>query len=586
MERIAMHIALYRSWRPQSFRDMVGQQHIIRTLQNALKEGRLSHAYLFSGPRGTGKTSAAKILAKAVNCQLGPVEEPCNECESCRRITEGSLMDVVEIDAASNNGVDEIRDLREKVRYAPTEVRHKVYIIDEVHMLSIGAFNALLKTLEEPPPHVIFILATTESYKLPATIISRCQRFDFRRVGLEDQMSRIRYISEQEGFTIEKAALEYIARLSEGGMRDALSLLDQISAYAGKQITYETVLAITGGLGSDQFGQLAAAILDENIPAALDLIHQWMQEGKSPDKCVENLMYYFRDLLMIRMMPDAGSVTERIMDAAGYRSLAERFAKTELFQAIETLNHYHSEMKYSSQARTLLEIAVMKLCSKGATASQEIASDGSAPAAPSADVGHLTQRISQLEQQLAKLEKSGIGSAAAGNTVDFKPAVRGDGPRPSSGGAVRKVKLDPFLKDGQSEWFKQVQAKWSQVLGQVKTRKITVHAWLIDGEPLAATDDAVLVGFKSAMHRETTEKPANKELIELVLSELLKQPVKMSTVMLNEWNEALKHKDPGIAAAAEPLELVHEEPGKHREEWINEAIELFGDQLVTIKDEV
>jgi DNA polymerase III subunit gamma/tau len=583
-----MHIALYRSWRPQSFQDMVGQQHIIRTLQNALKEGRLSHAYLFSGPRGTGKTSAAKILAKAVNCQLGPTIEPCNECEACRRITEGSLMDVVEIDAASNNGVEEIRDLREKVRYAPTEVRHKVYIIDEVHMLTTGAFNALLKTLEEPPPHVIFILATTEPYKLPVTIISRCQRFDFRRVGLEDQVSRIRHISEQEGFEIENDALEYIARLSEGGMRDALSLLDQISAYAGKQITYEAVLAITGGLGSEQFGRLAAAILDEDIPSALDLIHGFMQEGKSPDKCMENLMYYFRDLLMIRMMPDASSVTERIMDAAGYRSLAERFAKAELFQAIETLNHYHSEMKYSSQARTLLEIAVMKLCSKGtASASESEGENQTVPAATSPDIRHLTQRLAQLEQTLANLERNGIGSAASGGVESPRSAIRGDGPRPASGGgAVRKVKLDPFLKDTQSDWFKQIQAKWSQVLGQVKTKKITVHAWLIDGEPLAATDDAVLVGFKSAMHRETTEKPANKELIEQVLSETLKQPVKMSTVMLSEWNEALKQRDPGIAAAAEPLELIHEEPGKHKEEWINEAIELFGDNLVTIKDEV
>lgn len=241
------HIALYRAWRPQSFQDMVGQQHIIRTLQNAIRENRLSHAYLFSGPRGTGKTTAAKLLAKAVNCEKGPAPEPCNECDACRRITAGAVMDVLEIDAASNRGVDEIRDLREKVKYAPTEVRQKVYIIDEVHMLTTEAFNALLKTLEEPPPHVMFILATTEPHRLPATVISRCQRFDFRRVSLDEQTQRLRVICEQEGIAAEEEAIEYIARLSDGGMRDALSILDQISSFSDGRVSYQQVLDMTGG---------------------------------------------------------------------------------------------------------------------------------------------------------------------------------------------------------------------------------------------------------------------------------------------------------------------------------------------------
>ncbi|GJM83808.1 hypothetical protein HMSSN139_63040 [Paenibacillus sp. HMSSN-139] len=294
------HIALYRAWRPQSFQDMVGQQHIIRTLQNAIREQRLSHAYLFSGPRGTGKTSAAKILAKAVNCEKGPAAEPCNECDACRRITAGAVMDVLEIDAASNRGVEEIRDLREKVKYAPTEVRQKVYIIDEVHMLTTEAFNALLKTLEEPPPHVMFILATTEPHRLPATVISRCQRFDFRRVSLEEQSERLRMICEQEGIEAEKEAIEYIARLSDGGMRDALSILDQIASFSGRKVSYQQVLDMTGGIASRQFAELAKTLLAGDIGGMLQMIDGFMQEGKSADKCMENLLYYFRDLLMVK----------------------------------------------------------------------------------------------------------------------------------------------------------------------------------------------------------------------------------------------------------------------------------------------
>ena len=237
--------ALYRVWRSQSFADLVGQEHVTRTLKNALKEKRFSHAYLFSGPRGTGKTSTAKIFAKAVNCLEGPAPEPCNRCEPCRRIAEGSLMDVVEIDAASNRGVDEIRDLRDKVKFAPTEVRYKVYIVDEVHMLTTEAFNALLKTLEEPPDHVIFILATTEPHKLPQTIRSRCQHFPFHRISFREIVRHLHRICDAQSVEVDEAALATIARAADGGMRDALSLLDQVLAYADGRVEESTVLAVT-----------------------------------------------------------------------------------------------------------------------------------------------------------------------------------------------------------------------------------------------------------------------------------------------------------------------------------------------------
>ncbi|MVP02521.1 DNA polymerase III subunit gamma/tau [Paenibacillus lutrae] len=581
------HIALYRTWRSQAFRELVGQKPIVQTLQNSLRENRFTHAYLFSGPRGTGKTSAAKILAKAVNCLHGPAEEPCNECEACIRITEGSVMDVVEIDAASNRGVEEIRDIRDKVKYAPTEVRYKVYIIDEVHMLTTEAFNALLKTLEEPPAHVIFILATTEPHKLPATIISRCQRFDFRRVSMEEQVGRLAYVCREENIQIEEEALHYIARLSEGGMRDALSLLDQASSFAVGSITASDVVAMTGGLASDQFEKLVGAIKETDIGAALELIDQFMQEGKSADKCMENLIHYFRDLLMVRLVPDSSILTERVFDIGRMQQVASRFGIDQLMSIIDVLNQYQGEMKYSAQPQTILEVAVMKACGAVPAVSFEVGTafaDASKQVSPSIAqpdsdaLGQLSRRIQQLEEQLGKLLQGGVPAAAA------TPARSPVAPR-SSSAPVRKsaVRLDDFTSAVDSSDTRALIGKWTQILATVKERKITVHAWLVDGEPVAFHNDTVLVAFKSAMHRDTTEKPANKQLIEQVMSEVLGQSaVKLATVMQKEWKEA---REGAAEPAREELTLQAEETEPEKEPWVDEAIRLFGEDLVSIKDE-
>lgn len=583
------HIALYRAWRPQSFKDMVGQKHIVQTLQNSLREGRFSHAYLFSGPRGTGKTSAAKILAKAVNCQNGPSVEPCNRCEACLRITEGAVMDVVEIDAASNRGVEEIRDIRDKVKYAPTEVRQKVYIIDEVHMLTTEAFNALLKTLEEPPGHVMFILATTEPHRIPATIISRCQRFDFRRVALDEQVERLREVCANEQIEIDEDALAFIARLSDGGMRDALSLLDQIIAFSGQRVRYEDVLSITGGMASDQFEKLVSAIQDKDFGAALRLIDEFMQEGKSADKCMENLIYYFRDLLMVKMVPGSQAVTERILDVKRFSEVAQRFTSDNLISMIDTLNYYQTEMKYSVQPQTLLEVAVMKLCTQvGGTAANQGAVISTPADRQDGLVGQLVNRIQRLEEQLSQLMKQGI-STAGGSSSTGGRVGQGGGGRQASAPVVSKKsieKLDAYLQGREDEAFRGAVQQWSQVLGRVKEMKITVHAWLVDGEPVSIYDGQLLVAFKSAMHRETTEKPANKQLIEQVMNEVLGQPYRLVTVMMKDWKAASEQAG-GSDAPKEELQLVPEDEqnGGGKEAWIEEAIQLFGEDLVKIKED-
>ncbi|MBP2002741.1 DNA polymerase-3 subunit gamma/tau [Paenibacillus shirakamiensis] len=581
------HIALYRAWRPQSFQDMVGQQHIIRTLQNAIRENKLSHAYLFNGPRGTGKTSAAKILAKAVNCEKGPAIEPCNECESCRRITAGAVMDVLEIDAASNRGVEEIRDLREKVKYAPTEVRHKVYIIDEVHMLTTEAFNALLKTLEEPPPHVMFILATTEPHRLPATVISRCQRFDFRRVSLEEQSERLMWICKQEGIEADTDAVQYIARLSDGGMRDAVSILDQTSSFTDGKVTLEHVLSMTGGMASAQFAELAKAISQGDIGITLQIIERLMQEGKSADKCMENLLYYFRDLLMITMVPNAEGMTERILDPTDFGEVAKTFTKRQLFGIIDTLNHYQTEMKYAAQPQMLFEVALLKLCS-GAE-QQEIISIQATSSTALDKTSVSSSEVDQLKRQLAALEKKldqavSQGLSTGGNNVPAgamkSQANRAPTPRISFLAKVPS-QIESYISQRNSPEFTVVQNKWNQVLQRVKEEKVTVHAWFMNGEPVSVYQDAILVAFKNDIHRETTEKPANKQVIERILEQQLGSPHRLVSMMQKDWNDAVE--GAGISEPI-PLDLDSSPEENSKEPWVDEALQLFGDDLVVIKD--
>ena len=359
------YMALYRKLRPQHFREVIGQQAIVRTLRNQLSASRVSHAYLFCGTRGTGKTSTAKIFARAVNCQSPQGCEPCNACPVCEDILERRSMNVVEIDAASNNGVDNIRDIREEVKYPPTQGRYRVYIIDEVHMLSAGAFNALLKTLEEPPEHIIFILATTDPQKLPATILSRCQRFDFKRISSRDQAESMRSFIDSEGVDITDEALRYIADISDGAMRDALSLLDQcISFYAGDPVTLEKVLALTGAVDPGKFFEFTEYVLSGNSASAIELIHQLIMDGRDISQFVADMIQHFRNLMIAAAVEKQTSALDYSPERISrYREQGKKIPNYLLISYVNNFSMLQNQIKYAVNPRVLLEVAVIKLCS-------------------------------------------------------------------------------------------------------------------------------------------------------------------------------------------------------------------------------
>ncbi|WP_421382487.1 DNA polymerase III subunit gamma/tau [Bacillus salacetis] len=560
--------ALYRVWRPQQFIDVVGQQHVTKTLQNALLQQKISHAYLFSGPRGTGKTSAAKILAKAVNCEKAPVAEPCNECDSCLGITDGSIPDVIEIDAASNNGVEEIRDIRDKVKYAPNVVSYKVYIIDEVHMLSIGAFNALLKTLEEPPKHVIFILATTEPHKIPLTIISRCQRFDFKRITARDIVGRMTHIADESGVQYEEKALHVVARAAEGGMRDALSLLDQAISFSQDRVTVDDALTVTGAVSQVFLNRLARAIFENNVADALQALEELLFQGKDPARLTEDLVLYFRDMLLHQTAPNLEESLERVMLDEEFKELAERVSPQHIYKFIDILNEAQQEMKFTNHARIYIEVSIVKLCQT------EVESNVSSP-----EIGQLLQKVQSLENELKQLKAKGIpAQAEAAPAPKKRPSASRKGFKAPTG------MVQGVLKTATKEDLNLIKSRWGEMLEVLNQRQMRSQAALLnDAEPVAASSQSFILKFKYDIHCQMAMENASfTEALGSIMGQLTGTEYQPIGIPESQWQsvreEFIKHQrndDPDAAAAGEEAE---EDP------LIAEARKLVGEDLIEIKE--
>ncbi len=413
------YTALYRKYRPQNFTDVKGQDAIVTTIRNQIENKRIGHAYLFCGTRGTGKTTIAKIFAKAVNCEHPRNGSPCGECASCQAIASGNSMNVIEIDAASNNGVDNIREIREEVTYAPTEGNYRVYIIDEVHMLSIGAFNALLKTLEEPPSYVIFILATTEAHKIPITILSRCQRYDFRRISTDIIAERLQELLEQEHAEAEEKAVRYLAKAADGAMRDALSLLDQCMAfYMGQKLTYDHVLEVLGTVDTERFSKMFGAVIGNDVAAAMRQMEELVTDGRDLSQFVNDFTWYLRNLLLLQSSQDLEDFLDISSDQlARFKEECKLADSTELMRYIRIFSELSNQVRFSTQKRILIEIAVIKLCRPQMEE----------------DYSSILSRLARLEK---KMEEGVFQPAAPAPAVTAEPSAAAVPEKPSLPKAV------------------------------------------------------------------------------------------------------------------------------------------------------
>ena len=510
-----MHKALYRVYRPKTFEDVVGQEHIVRTLKNQIKNHSIGHAYLFSGTRGTGKTSTAKIFARAVNCLDSINEEPCNECEICVDTLNDNIMDIVEIDAASNNSVDDIRELRESVKYTPSKAKYKVYIIDEVHMLSQGAFNALLKTLEEPPSYVIFILATTEPHKIPATILSRCQRFDFKRVSSKDIANRMLYICEKENIHAEEKALNLIARNSQGALRDALSILDQCMSFDNEKIEYNDVIELLGTVNIDELFELSQSIIDENTKKSLQILNEFVIWGKDIRNLINELIDHFRNLMVCKVSKDLDdiiSLPEEIIERL--KEQAKLININDLIRILNILSETQDSMKSSSNTRILAEVTMMKIAQPMFDESKEA----------------LIKRIENLEQII---ESGNIKVVAAQN--ESQEVTKSESETKSL--YSEEEKRDIIYEEVKSEDVKIVEASWKKILQKIKEdKKPSIYALLKEVSNFYVKDNALFIVFNDnfSFARSRLSSEETIKYIELIIRDVLNRSFNLKIYLKSE----------------------------------------------------
>lgn len=519
------YVALYRRWRPESFADLVGQEHISRTLSRAVTSGQTSHAYLFTGPRGTGKTSTAKILARALNCAEGPTLTPCGVCDSCRSISDGSSMDVFEIDAASNRGIDEIRDLRESVKFAPTEGHYKIYIIDEVHMLTTEAFNALLKTLEEPPERVIFILATTEPHKVPATIQSRCQRYDFHRITVTEIRDRLIYVCKESDIAAEEDALDIIAAQADGGMRDALSILDQCMALAEGTLTAERVQEALGLVGRAWIRRMAGEIAARDAAALIAQLSELLQSGRELKQVLAELAQYFRRL-MIAGVGGAVSAAELCAgDAEELRMDAAQFTQEEIMAILRRLNETMQELRTSPQPRIAVETLLIGLCHTEGTAPS---GESTAPPTGGADAARIARLEAQVEELAARLAAGGTPvSASASATASAAPsprlhAVKADG---AASKPAPKKAASSAAKEAADGAPRQLDMKiWQSFQTRLKERNRLAASLLSGAAYEGMTETHFFIRPSSDMARDYIKK-RHRAVFDEVMTELAGRPL-------------------------------------------------------------
>ena len=529
-----------RKWRPQVFEDVIGQGHITRTLQNAIATNRLAHAFLFSGPRGVGKTTTARILAKALNCKEGPTPTPCGKCDSCLETTAGTSVDVIEIDGASNRGIEHIRELRETVKYAPVGGKNKVYVIDEVHMLTNEAFNALLKTLEEPPPHVIFIFATTEPQKIPATIHSRCQRYSFKRIALHEIAAKLREITDKEGIKVSDQGLAMIARAAEGSMRDSQSLLDQAVSYSGMEIRNEDLQAILGAIGQETLRSLADGLLARDSAALLKQIDSLLEQGQDLRQLTAGVVEHIRNLIVSLIAKEPGKIVE--LPAADLDALKQQATGTDaerLIMLFDSLSRTLDEMRWSPHQRFTLEVGLVKACSL----------------APLRPLGEVLDRMRALEARL--------GTGGTSDNSRSNEAVR----ERASGYAASHPVPTSGARSGPSAGHSD---SWGKILAALKQRKPNLGSALQNSRVVESTDEALVIGIKgSSFQVELADKKESRDMIEQLAAEVLGKRVQITFRLL-----AIETKTEPKSAAPKKTSSGEQDP------FVQEALSIFNGKIV------